>query len=665
MRPDSACCRLTPRERMGKVINHGFVKTAAASPRLKVADPATNIVEIERLIKKADAAGTAVLVFPELCLTGYTCGDLFTQQQLLSGALRCLDRLRKNTRETAVAAVIGLPLAVGPKLYNCAVVIQHGQIRGAVPKQHLTNFREYGEERWFTPGPSTQETLEIDLLDQRVPFGSLLFYSLEWDFSFGVEIGRDLWSPIPPSTILARNGAVLIANPSASSALAGQFASRQQLVARQSARCGSGYIYASAGVHESTTDIVFDGVCMIAENGTILSTSQRFSRDSTIIYTDLDIQYLLTERRQRLSPGIAGSPPGGDTPVRTAALDYGQFDNRGHIPLDRVVTAYPFVPEDSSARDRQFEEIFQIQAAGLAKRLEHIGTDRTVLGVSGGLDSTLALLVTVKTYDLLQYPRRNILGVTLPGFGTSGQTHANALRLLESLGVTHQEVDIKPACRQHLQDIGHAPDVLDITFENAQARERTQVLMDIANQIHGLVVGTGDLSEMALGWSTYNGDHMSMYAVNAGIPKTLVRALVEWAAGNMPEEKTAAALKSILSTPISPELLPPDSSGAIKQRTEDAIGPYELHDFFLYHTIGRGAPPAKVLFLAETAFQGKYSRETIKHWLQVFYRRFFRQQFKRSCSPDGPKVVPISLSPRGGWLMPSDAEARLWLDELK
>ncbi len=645
--------------------NYGFVKTAAASPRLRVADPEYNIVEMAGLIKDAEAREAAVLVFPELSVTGYTCADLFGQKLLLDKSLDCLANLLAATKNNRVLAVVGLPLLVEQKLYNCAVVIQYGRILGVVPKMYPANHNEFYENRWFTSGHAiSKKRSEIQILDQTVPFGNLIFTSREPAFALGIEICEDLWAAVPVSSYQALNGAMLIANLSASNELVGKADYRRQLVAQQSARAICGYIYSAAGVHESTTDLVFGGDCIIAENGTILKTSRRFNRDSTVIYAEIDVERLSSERQiNKTFPASSEFDAGSRIYQMVKVIYHKPFQFR-KTSFAREIPAYPFIPADPLTRDERCEEIFNIQVAGLAKRLEYTGNKHAVVGISGGLDSTLALLVTARTFDLLGIPRGNILAVTMPGFGTTELTYGNALQLMQAMRVGTREINIEPACRQHFQDIGQDAGVHDITFENAQARERTQILMDLANKINGLVVGTGDLSELALGWATYNGDHMSMYAVNCGVPKTLVRFLVKWIADHVVEGDIKEVLAGVLATPISPELIPPEAGGEIRQKTESVIGPYELHDFFLYYTVRHGMTPQKVLFLAGLAFRDKYGEEDIIKWLRVFYRRFFSQQFKRSCLPDGPKVGTISLSPRGDWRMPSDAEVNLWLSQL-
>ncbi len=644
---------------------HGFIKVAAVSPAIKVADPEYNIAEIERFISMADENDAAIVVFPELCVTGYTAADLFGQKLFLDKSLDCLTRLLASTKTAGVTALIGMPVLVDQKLYNCAVVIHQGRILGIVPKMYPANYKEFYEKRWFSSGHIiSKNKSEIDLLGQTIPFGNLIFKCLDLGFTLGIEICEDLWAVVPPSSYLALNGALLLANLSASNDLVSKADYRRQLISQQSARCMCGYIYASAGVHESTTDNVFGGECLIAENGAILNSSQRFNRDSAIIYTEIDIDRLSSERQVNKTFADNYEFDAGHRKYSTVEfLSAGNTDG-SQAKFTRPVPPYPFIPADPQTRDDRCAEIFNIQVAGLAKRLAHTGIKHAVLGVSGGLDSTLALLVAAKTFAVAGLPPENIYAVTMPGFGTTDTTYTNALQLMQVMRVNIREIDIKAACRQHFIDIGHNEDIHDITYENVQARERTQILMNIANKINGLVIGTGDLSELALGWCTYSGDHISMYAVNCGIPKTLVRYLIKWIADNVAENATQAVLNSILNTPISPELLPPDACGQITQKTEDVIGPYELHDFFLYYAVRFGMPPKKVLFLAGQAFQDKYSLAELTKWLKVFYGRFFSQQFKRSCLPDGPKVGTISLSPRGDWRMPSDAEVTLWLKEL-
>lgn len=647
------------------MINYGYVKFGAASPKLKVADPEYNVMQIEEMIKNASAEEAAVLVFPELCITGYTCADLFSQRLLLDKALKYLNVLVQNTREINVLAVVGIPLLVEQKLYNCAVVFYRGKVLGVVPKMYLANYKEFYEQRWFSSGyVISQHVSDISLLGRRVPFGNLIFRCEESGFSLGIEICEDLWTVIPPSSYLALKGATVIANLSASNELVSKFEYRRQLIAQQSARCMCGYVYSSAGVHESTTDNVFGGDCVIAENGTIINSSKRFTRNSSATYAEIDIERLIFERQTNKTFADCYDIESGKGNYRYVEFKYDHVLTFDENKFTRSVSPHPFIPDNTRTKSERCEEIFNIQVAGLAKRLEHTGVKHAVIGISGGLDSTLALLVTAKTFDLLGLPKKDILAVTMPGFGTTKMTYANSIQLMKSMDVGIKEIDIKESCLQHFRDIEQDANVHDITYENSQARERTQILMDIANKVKGLVIGTGDLSELALGWSTYNGDHMSMYAVNCGVPKTLVRFLIQWVAENVVECKTQDVLFKILDTPISPELLPPGEGDRINQKTEDVIGPYELHDFFLYYVVRCGMTPQKVRFLAGRAFGNKYGLDELTKWLEVFYRRFFSQQFKRSCLPDGPKVGTIGLSPRGDWRMPSDSEVELWLKEL-
>lgn len=639
-------------------MDYGFVRVAAAVPRLKVADCGFNAVNIIDMIKKAEKAGVQIVVFPELSLTAYTCGDLFHQHALLRDAVKQLKHVLDSTSGLKITAILGLPLSADNQLFNCAVVINDGKILGIVPKSYIPSYKEYYEQRWFAPGNNTMSD-RVELFGQEVPFGTdLLFESSgQYNVCFGIEICEDLWVPIPPSSYQAIAGASIIFNLSASNDLIGKYEYRKELVKQQSGKCIAGYVYTSCGIDESTTDIVFGGHAIIAENGGVLTESQRFLREEQLVITEIDIQKLANDRFKNTSFMDA-------VPAKSFRKIYFKLMETNFETLARQTDPHPFVPSDESIRNVRCEEIFAIQTSGLAKRMAHTGMKNAVIGISGGLDSTLALLVTVRTFDLLGIPRENIIAVTMPGFGTTDTTHTNALQLIKSMNTGIREINIKDACLRHFEDIGHDPSVHDVTYENVQARERTQVLMDIANKLNGPVIGTGDLSELALGWSTYNGDHMSMYAVNCSIPKTLVKYLVQWVAGNVADKAAANVLYSILDTPITPELLPPDESGGICQKTEDIIGPYELHDFFLYHMVRYGAPPEKILFLANQAFKGSYEPETVKSWLKVFYRRFFSQQFKRSCLPDGPKVGTISLSPRGDWRMPSDAEASSWIGEL-
>lgn len=651
--------------------HYGFFKVSVASPKVAPADPAANVGFILEAMEKAAEQGARLLVLPELCVTGYTCGDLFHQQALLEAAEAAVCSILNQTADFSLVTVVGAPIPVGNRLYNTGVVMQRGKILGIVPKQYLPNYKEFYEERWFASGAGT-EGMSIRYAGSEVPFGKDLLFRAEEDprFVFGVEVCEDLWSVSPPSSDLAREGALILCNLSASNEVIGKNLYRRDLVRMQSARCVAAYLYAGSGVLESTTDLVFGGSTFIAENGVILAEGNRFSRDLELVVVEVDLDRLLSERRM-LTPFMDREAPSNRHPYRIVPIPSVSIPSSrsrdsfvSTIDFTRRIDPFPFVPSNPAERDERCEEIFSIQTAGLAKRMEHTRSETAVVGISGGLDSTLALLVTVRTFDLLGIPRKQILAVTLPGFGTTDSTYQNALQLMNSLGVTIREIDIKAACLKHFEDIGHDPNVHDTTYENVQARERTQILMDLANKHKGLVVGTGDLSELALGWCTYNGDHMSMYGVNSGVPKTLVRYLVQWIADHASEESTREVLYRILSTPITPELLPPDPSGRIQQKTEDIIGPYELHDFFLYHFLRYGAPPDKILFLAHVAFQDRYDEKTLRKWLEVFLRRFFSQQYKRSCVPDGPKVGSINLSPRGDWRMPSDASVAAWQERL-
>lgn len=642
-------------------MNHGFVKVAAAVPNVQVADCFYNITQIEKLMRKAADKGVQIMAFPELSVTGYTCLDLFQQDLLLNSAETALLQLAENTADLPLLAFVGAPLRTDNKLINAAIAIQEGKILGVVPKTYLPNYKEFQEKRWFTSSNDLDNDF-IEIGDRFYPLQKQMIIIAD-EVAVGVEICEDLWMPVPPSSELAMLGANIIVNLSASNELIGKHAYRKQLVAQQSARCVCGYVYASSGFGESTTDLVFSGSALIAENGVILAESKRFSLDEQLIISDIDVEYLYHDRL--VSTSFSEGCLAKDTD-RGFELEFilPEYRKETANMLSRTIDPHPFAPEGAALRER-CEEIFQIQTAGLAKRIVHAHAKTAVVGISGGLDSTLALLVTVMTFDLLKIPRNRIIGITMPGFGTTGRTYRNAVSLIHSLGVTFREISIKEACMQHFQDIHHDANLHDVTYENSQARERTQILMDVANKENGLVIGTGDLSELALGWATYNGDHMSMYGVNGSIPKTLVKYLVEWVAHNRVDEDSKETLLDILDTPISPELIPADEQGNIKQKTEDLVGPYELHDFFLYHFIRFGATPAKIYYLAQEAFRGAYSDETIKKWLYTFFRRFFQQQFKRSCLPDGPKVGSISLSPRGDWRMPSDAAATLWLKEIE
>ena len=639
-------------------MNYGFVKVAAAVPLVQVADCFYNIEKIEGLMRQASEKGVQIIAFPELSVTGYTCLDLFAQQTLLNGAEAALLQLVSNTADLDILTIVGVPLRTENRLINAAVVFQKGAIRGVVPKTYLPNYKEFQEQRWFTSATELREST-ISIGKEEYPMGShLLFRSGR--LTAGIEICEDLWVPVPPSSLLTMEGANIIFNLSASNELIGKHAYLRSLICQQSARCMAGYVYASSGFGESSTDLVFAGNGIIAENGNLLAESPRFTMEEQLVISEIDIETLQNDRQVNTSfmYGTSGLPK-----EKAQVVDF-QVRIPDGFSLTRPVDPHPFTPSGEALKER-CEEIFHIQVAGLAKRLVHAHAQTAVVGISGGLDSTLALLVTVMTFDALKMPRGQIIGITMPGFGTTDRTYTNACDLIRSLGVTLKEIPIKEACLQHFRDIDHDPSVHDVTYENSQARERTQLLMDVANQKNGLVIGTGDLSELALGWATYNGDHMSMYGVNGSIPKTLVKYLVEWVANHKVDDASRLTLLDIVATPISPELLPADENGNIKQKTEDLVGPYELHDFFLYHFLRFGSYPSKIYFLAQKAFAGIYDNATVKKWLYTFFRRFFQQQFKRSCLPDGPKVGSVSLSPRGDWRMPSDAVSRLWLEEIE
>lgn len=640
-------------------MNYGFVKVAAAVPHVQVADCFYNIQQMEGLMRQASDKGVQIIAFPEMSVTAYTCLDLFAQQTLLKNAEQALLKLVSDTADLNILTIAGAPLVTENRLINAAIAFQSGKILGVVPKTYIPNYKEFQEQRWFTSATELRDKT-VSIGDRTYPLGSHLLFTAG-QVKVGIEICEDLWVPVPPSSLLAMEGANILVNISASNELIGKHHYLRSLICQQSARCMAGYVYASAGFGESSTDLVFAGNGIIAENGTLLEESPRFTMQEQLVISEIDIENLQNDRQVNTSFMHGASPLlGGETITIPFALS----ENSGQPVLNRSVDPHPFTPSGDALKER-CEEIFQIQVAGLAKRIVHTHSRTAVVGISGGLDSTLALLVTVMTFDALNIPRNQILGITMPGFGTTDRTYTNACDLIRSLGVTLKEISIKDACLQHFKDISHNPSVHDVTYENSQARERTQILMDVANQENGLVIGTGDLSELALGWATYNGDHMSMYGVNGSIPKTLVRYLVEWVAHNRVDEASRATLLDIVDTPISPELIPADENGNIKQKTEDLVGPYELHDFFLYHFLRFGSSPAKIYFLAQQAFGGSYDKETIRKWLHTFFRRFFQQQFKRSCLPDGPKVGSVSLSPRGDWRMPSDAMATLWLKEIE
>ncbi|MDU4868668.1 NAD(+) synthase [Lancefieldella parvula] len=669
----------------------GFIKVASITPRVRVADVAFNVESCLAAIEEAAGnRGAKVVVLPELCITGYTCEDLFWQDALLDAAERGLVSIAARTADVDALLLLGLPVRVASKLYNCAAVLFRGELLGLVPKRYVPMYNEFYEGRHFVSGPKTVTSVDFGLLGE-VPFGTNQLFACDTipELVVGAEICEDLWVPMPPSNAHAVAGATLICNLSASPALAGKSAYRRQLVAQQSARLICGYAYASAGEGESTTDLVFSGHNLVVENGRVLADSGVFGEG--IAVSEIDVLSLAADRRRTSTFEVAPTPEDYKHLTTYFSLEFdGDGEGSAHdaagcghdgegsevsvrTSLTRFVDPHPFVPAMDDARATRCEEILSIQAHGLASRLAHTGSDHAVIGISGGLDSTLALLVTVRAFDQLGYDRSGIVAVTMPGFGTTDRTYTNAIELVQSLGADLREISIVDSVLQHFADIDHDQDVHDVVYENAQARERTQILMDVANQVGGMVIGTGDLSELALGWATYNGDQMSMYGVNASVPKTLVRYLVDYCADTYEEQgedEIAHVLRDVLDTPVSPELLPSAADGSIEQKTEDLVGPYELHDFFLFHVLRHGSGPLKVLRLAECAFgtdtdQEVYDHETIVHWLKVFYRRFFSQQFKRSAMPDGPKVGSVSLSPRGDLRMPSDASSSLWLSELE
>lgn len=642
-------------------MQNGFIKVAAAIPSVKVADCSYNVQQIESLIAMAEGKGVEVIVFPELCITGYTCQDLFKQTLLLEQAETSVLMLLDFTRKLDIISIVGVPVVVGDLLLNCAAVIQKGDLLGLVPKTYLPNYSEFYEKRWFASSQDLQPS-EIRFAGNKIVVTPqpTLFRTCDGAM-FGVEICEDVWAPVPPSCNLALSGADIIFNLSASDELIGKHDYLKGLLAQQSARMISGYVYSGCGFGESTQDVVYGGNAIAYENGQLLAESERFALDSQLIITQIDVEKIRNERRTNST--YINAQRGHDSRIVNAHTVMPR-----DFELIRDVDPHPFIPKTNDM-EKSCDEIFSIQVVGLAKRLVHTGCKTVVVGISGGLDSTLALLVCVRTFDKLQLSRKGIVGVTMPGFGTTDRTYNNAVNLMKSLGITLREISIADAVKQHFNDIGHDINVHDVTYENSQARERTQILMDLSNQLGALVIGTGDLSELALGWATYNGDHMSMYGVNAGVPKTLIKYLVKFVAMSEDSDETRSILLDIIDTPISPELIPADEAGNITQKTEDLVGPYELHDFFLYHIIRFGYRPSKIFMLARKAFDGSnpeapfYDDETIKKWLTIFLRRFFNQQFKRSCLPDGPKVGSVSLSPRGDWRMPSDASSALWLKE--
>lgn len=638
-------------------MKHGFIRVAAATLQLRLADCGYNAKQIIKTIEIAEERAVRLLVFPELCVTGYTCGDLFLQDILLNNAKEQVKKISEATKDKELVAIIGFPYEIRGKLYNTAAVLHRGKILGLIPKMNIPNYGEFYESRYFTQG--SDKVVKVDFMGEEVYFGtSLLFECMNVpEFVLGVEICEDLWTVFPPGNHHCIAGATVIANLSASNELVGKAKYRRELVRSQSRRLICGYVYADAGEGESTTDLVFSGHNLIAENGSLLSETEPFLNEMTI--NDIDLGVIISERRRM-------NTYGGQIPADYVRVQYSFSDTEYELKpyhLIRRIDSSPFVPKEKKERNERCKDIFTIQAMGLKARLAHVGTKCSVIGVSGGLDSALALLVVQQAYKLLGLDMSGILAVTMPCFGTSNRTYNNALALVECIGATIMEIPIKDAVIQHFKDIDHDTDIHDITYENAQARERTQVLMDLANKYNGLVIGTGDMSELVLGWATYNGDHMSMYGVNASVPKTLVRSMVQWIADTTDNKKLSEVLMDIINTPVSPELLPQTEEKEY-QRTEDLVGPYELHDFFLYHVLRYGASPKKVYYMANETFAENYSKEEVLKWLKVFYRRFFAQQFKRSCLPDGPKVGTVSVSPRGDLRMPSDAKAAMWLDEL-
>lgn len=635
--------------------NFGFVRVAAAVPAVHLADCASNVREIKSQIQEAVEEGVEVICFPELTVTGYTCGDIFFAQQLQQNALEALEEICNFTREKPIIVLVGAPLKVDNNLFNCAFVMTDGEVIGVVPKINLPNTGEFYEKRWFTSGRAVREASgspripTVELWCGDVPFGIDLLFMTK-DYCFGIEICEDLWSPLPPSTQLAVQGAELIFNLSSSNCVLGKHAYRRQMIEQQSARVHCGYIYTSSGVGESSTDVVFSGSTYIAENGDLLEMGERFQRESSMTITEIDIERLRTDRQRNTN--FTKDQHGYYRKINATPIER---EEENTAPIHRHFSMTPFLPA-AGEEDAYYSDVLAIQTSALARRWEHTHAQTLIVGVSGGLDSTLALIVAVKTADLLGYRREQILGVTMPGFGTSGRTYDNALALMGQLGVSIHEIPIREMTTQHLQDIEHDMNVQDTTYENAQARIRTLILMDMANQHQGIVVGTGDMSELALGWATYCGDHMSMYGVNAGIPKTLVKQTVVYAANNVFSEDTRRILLDIVETPISPELLPTNEEGDIVQKTEEQVGSYELHDFFLYYSLRYAFTLDKLAYMAIQAFEEKYDEAVIRHWLSVFMKRFFTQQYKRSCMPDAPKVVSVSLSPRGDLRMPSDIE---------
>ena len=661
--------------------DYGLFRVATAIPTVKVADVEYNLKQHIQLLREAHAEGVQLLVFPELSLTGYTCADLFHHRPLLDATVQAIMHLAEAARGIDMAVIVGAPLTYCNRLYNCAVLLGDGQVIGIVPKIYLPNYNEFYESRWFAPGTEIKPGSRISLGElggtsyNNINFGPNYLFDFE-GVTVGIEICEDLWVPMPPSSRMALAGANVIVNLSCSDEVLGKHAYLRRMVEAQSGRLVCAYVYASAGFGESSTDLVFAGKGMIAENGSIIAESERFKLEPSLKIADVDIEKLMVLRRTQTTftqmmqqpdetsfysefRRIMEPTQNGYATIGLTKLTTPDFEKK----LYRTIAPTPFVPAEGDDMEARCSEIFNIQVQGLVTRLSHINCRTAVIGISGGLDSTLALLVTVRAFDKLGWDRKRIIGITMPGFGTSGRTYNNSIGLMESLGITSQEISIKDSVNQHFKDLDVDSSVHDVTYENCQARERTQILMDMSNKTGGIVIGTGDLSELALGWCTYNGDHMSMYAVNVSIPKTLVKYLVKWVALSSVDQRSKEILLDIFDTPISPELIPTDEQGNIAQKTEDLVGPYELHDFFLYHSFRFGASPSKIFFLARKAFDGVYDNATILKWLRTFFRRFFQQQFKRSCLPDGPKVGTVSISPRGDWRMPSDACASLWLKE--
>lgn len=637
-------------------MKYGFITVASAVPTVSVADCFSNLENMKQQIAVAEDKGVEIMVFPELSITGYSCQDLFMQQHLVDCAEECLSRLLDFTRALDVILIIGVPVVAANMLFNCAAVIHHGRLIGIVPKTYLPNYGEFYEKRWFASAHDIREC-SISYAGTKISLsGDPQLFRTSDGVLFGIEICEDLWAPIPPSNTLALAGADIIFNLSASDELIGKHDYLKTLIAQQSARVISGYVYSGCGFGESTQDVVYGGNALMYENGCLLEEGDRFQIEPQLVISQIDIEKLRVERRKNTSFIAA-------TKSVEARIVECEKSSEHEFKMLRSVNPTPFIPANDDMK-KNCEEIFCIQVAGLAKRIMHTHSKNVVVGISGGLDSTLALLVCVKTFDTLGMSRKGIVGVTMPGFGTTDRTYNNAMTLMERLGITIHEIKISAAVTQHFKDIGHDVSIHDVTYENSQARERTQILMDLSNHVGGFVVGTGDLSELALGWATYNGDHMSMYGVNAGVPKTLIKYLVRYVAESSVDDKSRDTLLDIIDTPISPELIPADENGNIKQKTEDLVGPYELHDFFIYYTLRYGFSPRKVYMLCRAAFDEKqYNDKTIKSWLKIFYRRFFNQQFKRSCLPDGPKVGSVSLSPRGDWRMPSDASSKMWVEE--